>query len=195
MASTPRPPHEDELRALDWQALRASAHRRLRARMSGFSSQDLEDAVQDVAERMVEFVRRRGRPDAPEGLLVSIVRGVAADAIARRQRDRTIHVPDDGNRLEQFAADPEEDDVLEEYRRIVFHVREYFRLKRAGCVPLAEAKSRGESLKTYAEREGVSYDQVRQAWSRCVKLIHDAIHRNRLQLMWQVPSERKPPDA
>ena len=191
MGLPPPPDHEDALRSLDWPALTASARRRLRARMSGFGAQDIEDAVQEVSERMVKFVRRHGRPDSPEGLLLRIVRAVAANAIHRRQRERALQSGDLATWLDEPPGDGSEEHVLEEYRRIAFSVREYFRLRRAGCLPLAEAKSRGESLKEHAARQRQSHEQVRQAWARCRRLILDAIRRNRLRIDWVLPRRRE----
>jgi len=185
------PPRQDDVDDLDWDALRDRARRRLRARLSGFGATDLEDAVQDVAQRVVEFVRRHGRPDSLDALLLHLVRAVAADAIRRRQRDRAVQTGEVATWLDEPSVDGHEEEVLEEYRVIVFHVREYLRLRRAGCVPIADAKSRGESLKEFAARERTSYDMVRQAWSRCVKLIHDAMRRRRLRLPWLTPRRRR----
>jgi len=187
MSPDPPRPHDD----LDWEALRDRARRRLRARLSGFGATDLEDAVQDVAQRVVEFMRRHGPPDSIDALLLSIVRAVAADAIRRRQRDRAVRTGEVTTWLDDPSVDGDEREVLEEYVAIVYQVREYFRLRRAGCLPLAEAKSRGESLKEFAARERTSYDLVRQAWSRCVKLIHDAMRRRRLRLPWLTPRRRR----
>lgn len=194
MAPTPPPPHEDEPHGLDWEALRQGARRRLRARMSGFSPQDIEDGVQDVVGRMVAFVRRHGRPDSPEGLLMSLVRAVAANAIRRRQRERALQSGEIATWLGEPSEDGAEQGVLEEYRRIVFHVREYFRLKKSGCLPLADAKSQGMSLKEHAARERLSYEQVRQTWSRCVRLIHDAMRKHRLRIAWLTPDRKDSPD-
>lgn len=189
MSAHTQPPYEDPLRRLDWKALHASARRLLRGRMSGFEPQEIEDAAQEVAKRMVEFVHRRGDPESPGGLLVSMVRAVSADAIARRRRDRTIitRVPDAEPLMVESPLE-EEQEILEEYRNIAFHVLEYLRLRRASCLPLADAKSKGESLKDVAERLGFSYAQVRQAWARCVKVIHDAIRRRRLRIAWSLTS-------
>jgi len=181
---------EDALAELDWEALRALARSRLRARLSGFSAQDVEDATQDVLAHMVTFVKRHGPPERPEGLLVRIVRAVAADAIDGRQRDRAFTCSYSETLLEQRLLPADVQEILLRYRESSFHIREYFRLKRAECVPLADAKSRGESLMDHAARGGQSYPQIRQAWSRCVKFVHEAMRRNRLRLTWPTPRER-----
>jgi len=181
---------EDALAQLDWDALRAAARRRLRARLSGFSAQDVDDATQDVLTHMVAFVRRHGRPDRPEGLLVCIVRAVAADVIAGRRRDRAFECSYSETWLEQQLLPADVRDVLRRYRENSFHILQYFRLKRAECVPLADARSRGESLKDHAVRQRQSYASVRQAWSRCVRMIHDAMRSHRLRLAWPTPRER-----
>ena len=191
MPSIPPSPDDSEFAGLDWDALRASAARRLRARLGGFGPQDLEDAVQEVLERFLGFTRRHGPPHTPEGLLFRLVRIVAANAIARRQRERAIEQGVVPIWRDPSGTDTGDDEILEEYQRVVFHVREYFRLKRAGCVKLADVKSRGESLKDHAAHAGISYDEVRQAWSRCVRLIHDAMRANRLQLHWLKPRARE----
>ena len=187
------PSREDALHRLDWDALGASARNRLRARLSGFSAQDVDDAAQDVLTHIVEFVRRRGLPERPEGLLVHIVRAVAADAIAGRQHDRAFMRGHAAAWLEQQALPADVLEVQRQFRENGFHILEYFRLKRAECVPLADARSRGESLKDHAARHGKSYDMTRQAWSRCVRLIHDAMRRNRLRLEWPTPRDRTGP--
>jgi DNA-directed RNA polymerase specialized sigma24 family protein len=191
MASTPQPPNDDVLKELNWDSLQASARRRLRARLSGFGTHDLEDAVQDVAERLVRFVRRHGSPESPEALLVHIVRAVASDAIKRRQHERRLGTGQVRTWVEDSPQADGEDEILEEYVLIVFHVREYLRLRRAHCLPLADAKARGESLKEFALRQKRSYEGVRQAWSRCVRLIHDAIRRKRLRLSWPMSWRRR----
>lgn len=181
---------EEALAQLDWDALRAGARRRLRARLSGFSAQDVDDATQDVLADMVTFVKRHGPPERPEGLLVCIVRAVAADVIGGRQRDRALTSSYGETWLEQQLLPADVRDVLLLYRENSFHIREYFRLKRAECLPLADAKSRGESLKDHAASGGQSYTQIRQAWSRCVRFVHEAMRRDRLRLAWPTPRVR-----
>jgi DNA-directed RNA polymerase specialized sigma24 family protein len=194
MAATEGPDHENELPKLDWESFRAMAGRRLRARMTGFNQQEIEDAVQDVTERFIKFLRRRGMPEHPDGLLVRIVRAVAANAIERRQRERALQAGDISTWLDEPSWADIEEHVLEQYRLIVYSVLAYFKLKKAGCVPLANAKASGESLKDYATRLKVSYQRERMRWSRCVKLIHEAMRRNRLRLNWPTPRKRKSPD-
>jgi len=194
MAASKDPDHEDELPKLDWDDLRAMAGRRLRARLSGFSQQDIEDAVQDVTERLVKFIHRHGMPDHLGGLLIRIVRAVAADAIERRQRERALERGDISTWLDEPSWADVEEHVLEQYRLIVFSVLAYFKLKRAGCVPLANAKASGESLKEYAARLKVSYQRERMRWSRCVKLIHEAMRKNRLRLNWPTPRKLQESD-
>jgi hypothetical protein len=195
MATSSQPPRVDDADKLDWTSLRDVARRCLRARLGGFSSTDLDDAVQEACKRMVKFVRRRGLPDRPVGLLIRIVRAVAADAIECRQRERALRAGDVATWLGERDDAPDGDEVLEEYRQIVALVRGYFQLRRAGCVPLADAKSRGESLNAFAARTQDSYEKVRQAWSRCVKLIHDAIQKQRLRLEWPRASSRAKPGS
>jgi DNA-directed RNA polymerase specialized sigma24 family protein len=190
MAAETTPTFEEALAQLDWSELRAAARSRLRARLSGFCAQDIDDATQDVLTHMVTFVKRHGPPERPEGLLIKIVRAVAADAIGGRQRDRAFNSSYGETWLEQQLLPADVREVLRRYRENSFHVREYFRLKRAECVPLADARSRGESLKDHAARGGQSYPKIRQAWSRCVKMVHDAMRRNRLRLAWPTPRER-----
>jgi len=190
MAAETTPTFEQALAQLDWDALRAGARRRLRARLSGFSAQDVDDATQDVLADMVGFVRRNGLPEHPEGLLVCLVRAVAADVIGGRQRERAFHCRYSEAWLEQQLLPADVQEILQRYRENSFHILEYFRLKRAACVPLADAKSRGESLKDHAARSGLSYLQIRQAWSRCVRLIHDAMRSHRRHMAWTTPRER-----
>jgi len=179
---------------LDWEALRAAARRLLRLRMSGFDRDEIEDATQEVLERMVGFVERHGLPSSPGGLLVCLVRCVAANKITLRKRERQIIDRFTVGALDAPSPGDTEEEILEEYRAIVAFVLEYLRLKRAGCVPIAEALARGESLKQYSERNGLSYDQVRQAWSRCKRQIHEALLKKRLRFPW-TPRDwsRRPP--
>ena len=65
---------------------------------------------------------------------------------------------------------------------------EYWKLKRAGCVALAEVKKRGKTLKEYAAEHGLSHDKVRQDWVRCAQLVVEAIRKGRLKLDWHLPS-------
>jgi hypothetical protein len=202
MATSSQPPRVDDADKLDWTSLRDVARRCLRARLGGFSATDLDDAVQEACERMLKFVRRRGLPDSPVGLMLCIVHAVSADAIKCRQRERQLR----SGEVRTWLVEPDdrpdkdkEDEVLEEYREIVEIVRGYFQLRRAGCVPIADALSRGELLKTYAARNQESYTKVRKAWSRCQKFIHDAIDKRRLRLKWPRPAKRpkqpRKPDA
>src|SRR5262249_44453266 len=158
--------------------------RLLRARKSGFSAQDIEDKVQDVLAAMLQFMKRHGPPDCQEALLVKIVRAARSDAVTPRQEERKLPPADPRAVLSDPHTALEEAIVIKKYKEIVFHVREYFRLKSAGCVPLADAKARGESLKDYAARLKQSYDKIRQEWSRCKQKIHDAMRQNRLRLDW-----------
>lgn len=195
MASPPPDPPEHDLAAIDWAALRASARRGLRARMNGFNHDDIEDAASDVVDRFLRFVRRHGPPHTPEGLLFELVRRVAANQIVNRQRDRALAQAALSSGVLTDHAEMDEDEILVEYANIVFHVQAYFRLKKAECATLADAKSRGESLKAHAAERGLSYEKIRQDWSRCVKLIHDAMRAKRLRLPWPTPPRRRQPDA
>jgi hypothetical protein len=199
-----RMPHEPDdrserdLAAIDWDALRRTATRLLHLRMRGFSAEEIEDAVQGVSSRYLSFVRRQGLPHTPEGLLTDLCRKVAASAILQRQRERHLlqqPPPDWTNRVDPSSDGDSDEDVLHDYRSIVFFVREYFALRRAQCTPLADAKAAGEPLKDFAARTQQSYEKVRQDWSRCVRLIHEAMRRNRLRLPWPTPRKRKRDDA
>ena len=191
MAATPPEPFEDEVAAIDWAALRASASRLVRMRMRGFSAEDIEDAAGIVSDRYLQFVRRQGRPDSPEGLLADLCRKVAANAVRRRQRERERLAGPPPEWAGGTSPEDDEAEVLQAYQTIVFMVREYFALRRAQCTPIAEAKAAGEPLKTFAERTQQSYEKVRQDWSRCVKLIHQAMRRNRLRLPWPSPPNKR----
>ena len=193
MDPIPPPPHDDELGKLDWPALLKSARRLLRYKLSGFQPQDIDDAVQVVSERMVVFARRNGLPRSPEGLLVHIVRAVASDTIKQRSQERS--------RIESevapdFPAPGNEDDGEAEEALVhdFFLVRQYLALRRSLCLPGFDARARGESPKEYAARTGVSYDQVRQSWSRCVRFVREAVDKGRLRLGSVPPRRREASD-
>jgi len=141
-------------------------------RTAGFSPGEIDDAVQEVRRLMVKFVRLLRPPLRPGGLVSFLARRVAADKIAQRRRERTLH---------------EEEEILEEYRAILAFAFEYLRLKRSSCIPIAEALARGETLNECAERQNLSFDQVRKKWSRCAKLIHEAMRNKRLRLPSPTP--------
>lgn len=195
MAATPSDRYEAEIARINWDALRASARHGLRTRMGGLTGEDVDDAVQDVAERYVRFVRRNGMPHSPEGFLFELVRRVAANNIQRRQRERRLEMGDAPAWVRSPEGEADEDEVLRQYAIMVFHVQEYFRIRKAGCVALANAKSRGDSLKDHAAAHGFSYDKIRQDWARCVKLIHDAMRAKRLRLTWPTPRPKRRPGA
>lgn len=190
MSPSPTDPFDGDVAAIDWAALHQSASRLLRLRMRGLGAEAVEDAAQEVSKRYLGFVRRRGAPHTPDGLLADLCRKVAATAIHARQAERELRAqpppdwasPDGPTEVDIEAA-------VRAYASIVFFVREYFALRRARCTPLADAKARGESLKDFAQRMRLSYEKVRQDWSRCVRLIHDAMRRKRLRLPWPTPAQ------
>ncbi|MEQ1832429.1 MAG: hypothetical protein ABL977_05180 [Candidatus Eisenbacteria bacterium] len=184
-------PSERELAAIDWEALRRSAVRMLALRMRGLSTEDVEDASQEVARRYATFVRRNGPPHTPDGLLADLCRKVAANAIRKIQEERGLLAQLHAAQNDEQESEADSAQALRDYQTIVFFVREYFALRRAQCTTIAEAKAAGESLKALAARLKLSYEKVRQDWSRCVRLIHEAMRRNRLRLPWPVPRRRK----
>lgn len=187
----PDSPFEPELQRLDLEALRRIALHRLRARLQGFDAAEIENAAQEVLLGLTQVVRRSGIRTSAEAIVVQIARNVAADMIGKRRRERGLQQALQGDSA-PFRPDPEqEEEILEAVRRMAFFVKEYYRLRRAGCLPLAEAKQRGESLKAFALAQGLPYDKVRQDWSRCAKLIHDAIRMGRLRLDWPRTDQRR----
>jgi hypothetical protein len=195
MPLPPSDPRELEIAAIDWAAVRASARRRLRARMGGFSGEEVDDAVEDVVERYVRFIRQSGPPHTPEGFLFELVRCVAANNILRRQRERLLETGAVPTWVRPLDGVPDEDEVMAEYARIMFQVKEYFQLKKAGCVELANVKSRGESLKAHAAKLGCSYFKLSKDWERCKKLILAAMRANRLRIEWLIPRPKRKPHA
>lgn len=186
MVEPPQDPREAYLASVDWNAVRASARRGLAPRMKGFTAEDLEDAIQDVSEGYLEFIRRSGAPRTPEGLLLTIVRAVAAGSVNRKKTERRAHEnPELRARL--YTDDDSERAALEAYVTTCFLMREYLRLKRAPCVVLADLKARNGSLKEHARTSGLSYDKVRQDWSRCAKVVRDAVRSGRLRIPWMPP--------
>src|SRR5580765_1406502 len=189
MADPPQDAHEAEVEQVDWSVIRAIARRRLASRMGGFRAEDLEDAAQDCCEAYLEFIRRSGTPRSPEGLLFSIVRAIAADAVNRRRAELAAQRNPELVALLYMAEDPYREAVAL-YETIVFLVREYFRLKRVACLPLADVKAAKGSLKDYAQICGVSQSQVLKEWSRCAQLIRDAVRGGRLRIPWVPPPRR-----
>lgn len=190
MSSGPHSTFEHELRSLDLEDLRRLAIACLRVRLSGFSSDEIESAAQEVMLGLTQTVRRRGIQRSAKAIMVQICRNVAADMIHARQHERELQR---GWVLEHETQGlSEQDEELDEaIRRATFFVKEYLTLRRAECMPLAEAKQRGQTLKDFAAANGFSHDQVRQLWSRCVRFVIDAIERGRLQLEWPLPAKRR----
>jgi DNA-directed RNA polymerase specialized sigma24 family protein len=186
MESHTRSPFEDQLEGLDLNALRSLALRRLRGRLGGFEAAEIENAGQDVMLGFTESVRRRGIERSAEGLVVQIVRNVAADMIKERQRERAGVRAYEREADEGSAGFQDEEELSERIRRTAFFLIEYWKLKRAPCIPLADVKKLGKSLKEYAHEHGLSYDKVRQDWSRCARLVLDAIRKGRLKLDWHL---------
>ena len=186
MAEPPQDPVDTV--GVDWNSVRVSARRGLSARMGGFRTEDIEDSVQEACTAYFLFVRRNGAPPhSPESLLFKIVRGIAANAIRRRQRERAaLSNPELGASL--FSTD--EQNLLEALEATVFLLREYFLLKKAACAELADLRARDGSLKDHANAKGISHDKARQDWSRCAKLIRDAVRSGRLRIPWMPPPPR-----
>ncbi len=181
---------EHELQRLDLEELRGLAIACLRGRLNGFDQSEIESAAQDVMLGLTEAIRRRGIQRSAKALLVQICRNVAADLVRARQLERKLH---EGWRseIDGLQESATEEETLEAIRRATFFVKEYLTLRRAECIPIAEAKQKGQSLKDFAEAHGFSHDQVRQLWSRCVRFVLDAIARGRLQLEWPLPRKRR----
>ena len=99
---------------------------------------------------------------------------------ARRQRERDRLSPD--VEIEKLSPSGPDRAIIEEWREICFMILGYFLLRRAICLPIAEAVVVGETLKEYAARLHLSYPKVRQDWVRCLDLIHDAIRKGRLRI-------------
>jgi DNA-directed RNA polymerase specialized sigma24 family protein len=187
MESHTRSPFKDQLERLDLGALRSLALRRLRARLGGFEPAEIENAAQEAMLGFTEAVRRSGIERSPEGLVVQIARNVAADMIKGRQRERALFRVYDRETWRGQSGFEDDEEVSEHIQRTAFFLIEYWKLKRARCLPLADVKKLGKSLKEYAHDHGLSYDQVRQEWSRCARLVVDAVRRGRLKLDWQLP--------
>lgn len=188
MANPPDDAHRADAQ-VDWNVVGAIARRRLARHMGGFSIEDLEDATQDCCKAYLTCIRRIGTPRSPEGLLFTIVRAVAADAVNDRQAERIA------KRSPEFLARlyPDEDPyrvAVVAYERTVFLVREYFGLKRAKCMALADVKATKGSLKEYASSHELSHTQVLKEWSRCAQLIRDAVRSGRLQIPWNPPARQ-----
>jgi DNA-directed RNA polymerase specialized sigma24 family protein len=188
MGDPPQDPSDSVALGVDWDAVSSSARRGLAARMGGFRTEDIEDSVQDACTAYFLFVRRNGAPPhSPESLLFKIVRGIAANAIRRRQRERAaLSNPELGASL--YSTD--ERNLFEALETTVFLLREYFLLKKAACAELADLRARDGSLKDHANAKGISHDTTRQDWSRCAKLIRDAVRSGRLRIPWMPPPPR-----
>jgi hypothetical protein len=167
--------------------LHSLALRRLRGRLGGFEAPEIENAVQDVMLGFTEAVRRSGIERSAEGLVVQIARNVAADMIKGRQRERAGVRAYEREPNEGSAGLADEGELVERTCRTAFFLIEYWKLKRVRCIPLADVKKLGKSLKEYALEHGLSYEKVRQDWSRCVRLLFDAIRKGRLKVDWHLP--------
>jgi DNA-directed RNA polymerase specialized sigma24 family protein len=188
MESHTRSPFEDQLERLDLKALHSLARGRLQGRLDGFEAAEIENGVQEVMLGFTETVRRSGIERSAEGLVVQIVRNVAADMIKERQRERVGVRAYEREPVEHSEGLQDEEELSESIRRTAFFLIEYWRLKRARCIPLAEVKKLGKSLKEHAHEHGLSYAKVRQDWSRCARLVLEAIRKGRLKVDWYLPS-------
>lgn len=175
---------------IDWNAVRASVHRRAAYHLRGWDQAEIEDAVQDVAYKLVCFVRRSGSPTHLDGLLTVIVRRTVVGRIRERDRARRAVLraaqeapeasPDGTHRLELA-------EIEEEVSWKAFQVLEFFRLKHAGCVELAEARANGTDFKHLAAATKQSHAALLQRWSRCMQRLKAAIGRG--ELAWTRWSE------
>jgi len=120
--------------------------------------------------------------------VVQIARNVAADMIKARQRERAGVLAYERETSQRASGSDEAEEFSERTSRTAFFLIEYWKLKRARCLPLADVKRLGKPLKEYAYQHGLSYEKVRQDWSRCVRLLLDAIRRGRLKVDWHLPS-------
>jgi DNA-directed RNA polymerase specialized sigma24 family protein len=172
---------------IDWNAVRAPILRRMAYHLRGWDQAEIEDAVQDVAYKLVCFLRRSGMPTRLDGLLTVIARRTAVERIRARDRARRAALrashempeasPDGSYRLE--LAEVEEDVAWK-----AFQVLEFFRLKHAKCVELAEVRANGKDFKRLALLTNQSHRALLQRWSRCMKRLKAAIGRGELAWTW-----------
>ena len=182
MLETSHVPCEAEF-GVNWLFVYASARRFLAANMGGFRPEDLEDAAQEVCERLLTFVRRNGPPRSLESIVYVIAHRVAANAVTRLVRQKKLRgdpeIPD------RIHPDQEPERRLQEaIQTAVFLIREYLLLRRASCVELLDLKLSGGQFATYAAACGRSQGQVRQAWERCMQGVREAVRRGRLPIPW-----------
>jgi DNA-directed RNA polymerase specialized sigma24 family protein len=160
--------------------------------MIGLPAEDLEDASQDVCRKLVEFLRKNGPPRSLEGIVCVIAHRVAADAVKRYARDKRLASdPEIGTRIHPpLDTERRLRDAIE---TAVFLIREYLLLKRAPCVELLDLKLGGHKFSTFAVSRGVSPDQVRQTWERCMERVREAVRKGRLQIPWMPSPSRNAP--
>ena len=174
MADPSSPKSEPEI---DWNRARVM----LRARISsllGRSDPATEDLTQEALVDLLRVVRREGWRGS-DGLLTVIARSVVASEIRRRQRYR-LRFADWEQHLDKIVELPsgaahEWDDPL---RTLWFLLVEYFRVRKAPCLLIAERYAELEDWKAVAEATGQTHDSVRQQWSRCSRMFREELRRN-----------------
>jgi DNA-directed RNA polymerase specialized sigma24 family protein len=144
--------------------------------LQGWPAEEIEDAAQDVAFKLLRFIDRSGSPMNLEGLLTVIARRTAVERFRSRSR-RPAHQPiEDASAVTLDDAARHELAQLEErVARRAFHVLEYFRANHAPCLELAEARARGLDFKRLAVETRQSHVALLQRWSRCMKRLRSAI--------------------
>lgn len=184
--SSPRDPPDPPL---DWHEILASIRRRVAYLLRGWTAEEIEDATQDVAFKLLRFLERSGRPDNMDGLLTVIARRTAVERIRSRSR-RPASEP----LTEEAAVTLDEvfrhelAELEEQVTWRAFQVIEFFRAHHAPCLELADARARGVDFRRLAEQTRQSHLALLQRWSRCMRRLRAAIAGGKLS--WDEPPRR-----
>lgn len=161
---------------VDWKRAQQHLQGCLRRHLGGGTGrEEIADLTQEAFLRYLR-ARRREAPRDAFALLTTIAQRTAADWVRRRQRWALLVQPATDDEVTQTPArGPAAHDLGDPDERVRFLVLEFFRSRRAECVELAHAYFRRHDWRSVANELHLTYESVRQRWSRCVRSLRQAV--------------------
>jgi len=161
-------------RSIDWKYARDRFRRHFQSSFPRWGSDEHDELAAKAVVRLLRAVRRSPATHI-HGLIAKIAGDEEADAIREWKRRSARNVAFD-DRIEPATPEPaiscEAEDPLTRQRWVVLT---YFERHEARCLEVARRLLGGDTLRAIAERDGRSYDALRQQWHRCVVGLRRAI--------------------